>query len=377
MDEALPNWVKNRYAPQESWKGKPFNEEDARFFIKGIRELSDLFTDERPRRLPAYLNHPKYRSSYLLYWLPLQSAKFCSLFDEHRAALEAALEHGMKTGTMRLLDLGSGPGTASLALLLTLLDPKTKKEAIPPKIEITLVDQNASILQDGKQLLEIVASHFPKLKDRVEVRTVAQDWAQFAARDWQGESSLVLFGHVLNEGLMTVSGEAAKPDLRKFANLFQGLAGGGILLVEPASKTSSQLVSRLRDAWIGEGLVEEKPESIWGPCLHAGRCPLALGKDWCHFSIPVKLPSKWFTYFSKGLSTEREWLKFSYLWIASRTNPARPLPRNVRRVISDPLRAKTPRLPDLVLLCEPETSARYPLPKGKRLWRGDLIELKK
>jgi len=82
-DEALPTWVKKKYSPKESWKDKPFSKEDSHFFFKGIEELSLLFTEERSKNLPPYFQHPKYRSSYLLYFLPLQAAKFSTLFQLH------------------------------------------------------------------------------------------------------------------------------------------------------------------------------------------------------------------------------------------------------------------------------------------------------
>ena len=370
MDEALPNWVKNHYSPKESWKGKPFTEVDAQFFLKGIRELSDLFTQERSGHLPTYLNNPKYRSSYLLYWLPLQSAKFNSLFLEHPQAIQAALTHGRKTGTMKILDLGSGPATASIAVLLHLLDSSVESSQIPEKIEITLVDQNSTITQDGKSLIDYLAAHFPKLKNKVEVKTVAQEWKFWSLKNWNEENSLVLLGHLLNEA-------PAAPTLKSFEPIVRNMRGGGMLLMEPAGKNTAQMLSRLRDLFFEEKLIEALPTRLWGPCLHAGRCPLANSKDWCHFSIPTRLPSKWFAYLSKGLSTEKEWLKFSYVWFAAEDAP-RPMPKaNQRRVVSDPLQAKTVRMSDLVLLCEPETTHRYPLKKNEKLWRGDLIELKK
>jgi len=371
MDESLPHWVKTYYSPKESWKGKPFTEVDAQFFLKGIRDLSDIFTDDRDRNLPAYLNHPKYRSSYLLYWLPLQSAKFNSLFIAHAQALQAALKHGKKTGTMRVLDLGAGPGTASIALLLALLDPSVDADQIPEKIELNLVDQNSTIIQDGKSLIEHLVTHYPKLKNKVTVNTFPYDWKEWGVRSWKDqESSLILFGHVLNEG-------AQAPQLKHFEPYLKGMRGGGMLIVEPAAKNPSQMLSRLRDHFFETQALAALPGSLWGPCLHAGRCPLANGKDWCHFSIPTKLPSKWFAYLSRGLSTEKEWLKYSYLWIASAESPSPATKANLRRVVSDPIPAKTMRLSDLVLLCEPEVTLRYALKKNERYWRGDLMELKK
>src|SRR3954467_13416455 len=91
VDEAIPTYVKKHYSPRESWKDKPFAKEDAHFFFRGIEELSELFTEERPRNIPAYFNHPKYRSSYLLYFLPLQAAKFLTLFQMHSKAIDAAI----------------------------------------------------------------------------------------------------------------------------------------------------------------------------------------------------------------------------------------------------------------------------------------------
>src|SRR5258708_1057160 len=87
IDEFIPSYVKSNYSPRESWKGKPFGKEDVQFFCKGVMELSELFTEERPRQMPAYLQHPKFRSAYLLYFLPLQMAKFITVFQMHADAL--------------------------------------------------------------------------------------------------------------------------------------------------------------------------------------------------------------------------------------------------------------------------------------------------
>src|SRR5689334_3916352 len=107
VDEAIPTWVKKNYSPRDSWRDKPFSQEDAKFFFKGIEELSDLFTEERPKGMIPYFQHPKYRSSYLLYFLPLQAAKFLTLFQFYPAAIEATLDHGFKTGVIRIADLGA------------------------------------------------------------------------------------------------------------------------------------------------------------------------------------------------------------------------------------------------------------------------------
>ncbi|MBC7386478.1 MAG: hypothetical protein H7301_10015 [Cryobacterium sp.] len=370
FDECLPAWVKDHYSPKESWKGKPFTSEDGKFFLKGIRDLSDLFTDDRPKQLPDYLAHGKYRSSYMLYFLPLQGAKFIALFNQHSKAVDAAVAHGLETGTMRIMDLGAGPATASIALLLNLL---ARKGELPPKIEFVLFDQNSAILKDGESLLRKIGESFPKMRGRVTVRLQVGDLWQTVLRE-KNDVSLALFGHTLNEYLPMRDG---RPDPKPFSHIFSLLKfGGGILWAEPAAKMPSQMLSQLRDYLFEEGLIEETPHRIWGPCLHSGRCPMAVGRDWCHFSIAGKIPGKWFGFFSKGLSKEKEWLKYSYLWITSeRDLNSSPIAPNLRLVLTDPL-SRDPRAKKEVLLCEPEIPLRYTFSPTEFLRRGMKILLK-
>jgi len=365
FDDCLPAWVKDRYSPRESWKGKPFSTEDGKFFLRGVRELSDLFTDARPKNLQDYLAHEKYRSSYLLYFLPLQAAKFVALFQLHAKAVDAALAQAKETGTLRIVDLGAGPATASIALLVTLLG---RKDALPEKIEFVLFDQNATILKDGEALLRRIADSFPRTRGKVAVKLQVGDLWQTIYRE-KAPVSLALFGHTVNEYLPMRDGA---PDPRPFRHLFELTAsGGGILWAEPAARAPSQTLSKLRDFFFAEGLVEPDPSRIWGPCLHAGNCPLAAGRDWCHFSIPGKVPGKWFGWFSRGLSKEKEWLKYSYLWITAAKNPnPDKLAPNERLVLTDPL-SRDPRAKKEVLVCEPDVPLRHAL-GPRELWRRGM-----
>ncbi|MGK5089949.1 hypothetical protein WDW86_20555, partial [Bdellovibrionota bacterium FG-2] len=140
IDDTLPGWVKNRYSPNPRWKDKPFSMEDVKFFIPSIRNLSDLFTRQLGRSPGAYFQQARFRSAYLLYFLPLQASKFISLFCQHPEALRAALAHGRETNVLRVADLGSGPATASLAFLAWLSETpeasgkSESSKGIPPKI---------------------------------------------------------------------------------------------------------------------------------------------------------------------------------------------------------------------------------------------------
>ena len=366
VDEAIPSLVKNRYSPRESWKDKPFSQDDARFFFKGVEELSELFTEERPKNLPAYFSHPRFRSSYLLYFLPLQAAKFLTLYGLHADALKAALDHGRRSGELRILDLGAGPGTASIALLLHCLTLPASE--IPAKLRLDWYDLNKTILGDGQKLVETLADSFPKLRGRVEVRVHAEPWTRAASAG--GETSLILLGHVLNE-----SG-AQDSEVLALERLLGRARGGGLLAVEPAARRPSQTLSGLRDRLLASPERSGKAEAIWGPCLHAGNCPLSEGRDWCHFSVNTDIPGKWFAMLSKGLGSERHWLKFSYLWLSSSDAPSRPAPRDLRLVVSDPI-AKPGSREATLLVCEPEQPGRLRISAKSTIHRGDTVDLRR
>ncbi len=406
VDEAIPSYVKGTYSPDERWRDKPFSEKDAQFFFRGIAELSDLFTEDRPKTLPAYFRHPKFRSAYLLYFLPLQAAKFLSLYLLHEPALEAMFQHGQKTGTLRIVDLGAGPGTGSLALTLWLLDRAAREDTELPPIEFHWWDTDRSILQDGRALLERLGSHFPRLRGKVTIHLHADPWWR-AASTLQEETSLILMGHVLNEKGSRPTDKGSRPTGRGSRSMDRGpdldedgefpleagpaptrdlalapletlmsrARGGGLLCVEPASRIPSQQLSALRDQLLGTTSVPEQASSIWGPCPHAGRCPLSTGRDWCHFSLPTHVPGKWFKDFSRRLSAERQWLKFSYLWLAAPGTRAPVLQQHLRLVVSEPMRRPGERLP-FVLTCEPERPGRLWLRLPVDVHRGQVVNPK-
>lgn len=378
VDELVPSYVKRTYSARESWKDKPFGKEDVHFFSKGLLELSELFTEERPSRIPPYFRHPKFRSAYLLYFLPLQLAKFITVLQLHPSGLDSALRHARKTGVLRVVDLGAGPGTASLAVLLSLL--LLPAGDIPP-VELIWLDSQRPILRDGEALVHSLVDQFPKLRARVRIRSHVAPWWQFPEYLPAGEPvSLFLLGHILNESRPSRRGPPA-PELQEadpleldpvWSTLFSRSHGGGILMIEPASRRSSQHLSHLRNQILrlrSEG-EELSSRLFWGPCPHAGTCPLSSGRDYCHFSVPAQVPGTWFREFSKALGSERNWLKFSYLWHSAPDQPAPEWSPRQKLVISDPLGTSSGRE---VLICMPERPDRMRVGAHATIWRGEIV----
>ncbi|MEK7690944.1 MAG: small ribosomal subunit Rsm22 family protein, partial [Bdellovibrionota bacterium] len=309
FDDAVAPWVKRTYIPDERHREKPFSREDVRFFSKGVRELSEAFSGHFTKPLVRdYFTHSRFRSSYLLYFFPLQAAKFAHLFSIHGGTLQAIAKKTPEK--IRILDLGAGPGTASIAFLLSLMDLRTPNgERLPlPPIEIEWWDLSQEIMKDGKVLVEILSTRFPNLRGKVTLLAKKGTWQDAIRANAGKPHTISFFGHVLNE--------ATQGEIMAQATRIKELAVTsqfGALLVEPAEKKSSHALSLLRDLF-----VDEDPVAIVGPCLHSGRCPLMSGKDWCHFSDPLEIPGQWFREFSIALSNEREWIKYSYLWIKAR-----------------------------------------------------------
>jgi len=362
LDELIPSFVKERFSPQASWKNKPFSQEDVTFFSKGLLELSDFFTEDREgAKLPNYFTTAKFRSSYFLYFLALQGAKFLTLFEKYPQAIDAAIAHGKKTGTLRIVDVGSGPGTASIAFLIFVLEklaketkqPEGKKISLPFKIQLEWIDHNETILKDGELMLGNLFNLLPEFDGSIGLETQSRAWWKHP-KDFNFDASIVLFGNVLNESTddPRIYNSGLVPFLKK-------INGGGILFVEPAFKSASQRIARIRD--------ELMPHPIWGPCLHQGKCPLAEGRDWCHFSVPAELPGNFFKKFSIKLGSKREWLKFSFLWLAAQDKPE--IKTKLVRVVSDPMR--TPR-GNQNQLCTPEKISWVKTP-ARPIYRGDVI----
>jgi hypothetical protein len=346
-DKILPNFVKQTYSPHPSWKNKPFNLKDAHFFSKSILELSDKYRYKNIHF--GTLSHAKFRSAYLLYFLPLQAAKFVNIFTKHPFAIDWITK---QKDSLIIVDLGCGPATASIALLLTLLNQfKTL-----PQIELNLIDANPKVLQDAVNLLLLLETHIPQLKGKLTVIAHTRMWWK-ANKILPSQIDLLLVGNVLNEASKIV--QSFWVELANQAR--------SILFLEPADQRSSQRLSELRNNLLQS---EETSLQIFGPCLHAKTCPLTSGFHWCHFSTPTERLGKFFNYFSQQLGAPRDYLKFSFFWLYSSLKNEYAMDQH-QRVISDVFTAPQSKQKS-ILLCCPEKAKRIPAPRIN-MTRGDTL----
>lgn len=170
-----------------------------------------------------------------------------------------------------VLDLGAGPGTATLALI-----------ELFPEIKSTLVERSREAIELGKQLLD---GHTWICQDMLELKEIPK-------------ADLCILSYSLGEikALGTFLKRLWQADIETIA------------IIEPGTPSGYQTIIEARDHLITMNA------NIVAPCPHALQCPLK-GKDWCHFSTRLER-TKLHRHLKEGaLGYEDE--KFSYL-IASK-----------------------------------------------------------
>ena len=227
--------------------------------IGSLRQLFELFTNDRKRlRSFAYLDDPKLRGAYLRYHLPLNAARVSY------ALQQAALIEPRLLQVNRVVDLGSGPGSAALATAEIL--------GRPDEVRYQLFDRSLGALGVSRRL-------FP---NGTAVR--ATKWLLPSLPELPA-GGLVLLSMVLNE-LLTGGRKDASADL--VARLTPGFAPGTFMLViEPALRGPARDLMQFRDAAVRSGCWR-----VFAPCPHQKDCPLlkVMDRSWCHFRFRWDAP---------------------------------------------------------------------------------------
>jgi hypothetical protein len=234
-------------------------------------------------------------------------------------------------GRLRVLDLGAGLGAMTWGLVRAL-----QAAGSGALVEATWVDSDARAIDLA---LDIVRERARErdLELRVRPLCVGVD----AIGD-VGAFDVVLVGNVLSE--LSVGG----PDdvrLEEHVALLGGLlerhtvAGGALVVVEPALRPRTRHLHRVRDA------LAQRGARVFAPCLHQAPCPaLTRDSDWCHESLAVDLPD-WLVPIARAAGLRFQRLTFSYLVLRKSGPPlrdaiaARPGAGRLR-VVSDVLASK-------------------------------------
>jgi len=237
-----------------------------------VLKLREQLTSQRDKRFSGYMSQDRSLSAYLNYHFPLHLPELFWIFEQNS-------KHLSKASFERVLDLGAGPGTASLSLLLWMKyqNSKEKKSKIPsdPK-SLHLFDVSAKALVAAEQLIQVLSNCEIK-KERGNLR---EDLSKL-----RNAYDLIILSHVLNE-----FGNGPRHRERK-AQLIDRLAidflepGSHMILIEPPLREPCLDLQWLRDLIANENLGGLE---IVGPCpTKVELCPLSFeSKGWCYAQPP-------------------------------------------------------------------------------------------
>ncbi|MES2614422.1 MAG: small ribosomal subunit Rsm22 family protein [Bdellovibrionota bacterium] len=230
-------------------------------------DLSHAYRKNR-ENIHLSLNSHEKRLAYLAARMPATYAAVCSVLQqlENESICES------------LLDVGAGSGTAAFAAC----------ELFESLNKVTAVERNSEMIKIGVGL----AGEHSVLKNTHWINAdMLAPSLQFPRAD------LVILSYALNE-ILPKEQEELILKLWNATNKY-------LVIVEPGSKDSFQLLHSIRSLFIPRG------HTILAPCPHANICPAFVENDFCHFSARVQRTSfhKFLKHGERGFEDE----KFSYL----------------------------------------------------------------
>jgi ribosomal protein RSM22 (predicted rRNA methylase) len=269
-----------------------------------VAELSRLFTKEREALGTAYFDDPPLARAYLTYFFPVNLSKIQVLLDE----LPEDWHKAEGNRPLRVLDLGTGPGTGALAVFDWL---NQHDRDWLTQLTVVAVDASADALRQARRVWDTYARHGHISDARLilhegDLARPTSGWRDHAAQS--GPYDLIIVANCLNE----LFGRA-RHSLNEKSGLTRELLGllaphGTLMLLEPALRETSRALHQVRDL-----LLVEKRCTVYSPCLHDGNCPaLANPKDWCHEERAWETPAS-IQRIDHQLGLIKDALKFSYL----------------------------------------------------------------
>jgi SAM-dependent methyltransferase len=247
-------------------------------------------------------------AAYLAYFHP------ASIAQVRRALAEAAPPPG---DVLRVLDVGSGPGSASAGVA-------EWAHAHGRKVRVTALEASPAAVDT---LMRIFPSRYGDAEGR---RWLAGEPLPV------GPFDVVVASHMLNELFLDVP-DRLERRTKFVVELSRLLSPGGLLvLVEPALRRTGRELLVLRDRLLQQGNL-----FALAPCLSQGDCPAtARPRDWCHADRPWS-PPPLVVRSGDAAGLSRGTLKYSYV-ILSNAHPApeRTKDRALFRIVSEPLEEK-------------------------------------
>jgi ribosomal protein RSM22 (predicted rRNA methylase) len=263
---------------------------------QAVAKLSRLFTKDRNHLARTYLDDELLAGAYLQYFLPVNLAKIQILLDE--------MPTPEPVEGFCVLDIGSGPGTGTLAVL-----DWWHQQKLPGALSVTAVDGSSGALRHAGQLWDRYCRAVSI--QEADLQTYERDLER---RAWleqvrqKGPFDLIILANCLNE-IFTDTGDSIMARAAIVDEFLALLAPHGtMMIVEPALRETSRALHQVRDR-----LLQEKRCTLYSPCLHEQNCPaLTRPDDWCHEERPWNPPAM-IQQIDEVVGFIKDALKFSYV----------------------------------------------------------------
>ena len=288
-----------------------------------VIQLSNLFTKERKILPSQYLNNKSLRRAYILYFLP------SNIYKIHLPLKELSLHPKkiLSKKLLKILDLGSGPGTTILGILDFFSNQKKM-----PSLEFTAIDSVAENLSIAKNLFKLFTEN---INIDASLKTFKIN-IEKAGTIPQVTYDIIILSNILNE--LFYDDNKRIPKRVSFLNTIIDkflTPDGSCIIIEPALRETTRGMLDVRDNLMKNGF------KIYSPCLMNQPCPALLNpKDWCHEDIPW-IPPVIIKELDKLTGLRKDSLKFSYLVLRKdKLSLTDVLEKNSYRIVSEPLISK-------------------------------------
>lgn len=248
--------------------------------------------------------------AYLAYQAPVVLVQFEHILHEMAA-------DGLLKGRMRVLDVGSGPGTVPLAIT------DTWSRLSPGEVKITAIERETENLEAYRSIVPAFASGIPSV--RID-DPVQGDLRSIDPESLPREMDLIVFGHVLNE-LRNFPVEAR-------ANLVESISetlamDGTVVITEPADLENSIALRKLVAELTRRGM------NLYAPCTHLWSTACRPDRCWTFREGPAISPTRLMSRLASSedgyryLNTD---IKFSYAILRKdrRTRERYRIPRSMK-----------------------------------------------
>jgi len=292
-----------------------------------VGELSRLFTKDRATVSRPYLEDRIYLAAYMTYFMPVNLSKIQILLGESPG--DAFVKSPQER--FAVLDVGSGPGTAGLAVLDWV---HRHHESLAGTLSVVALDASGSALRHGEKLWDIYCRTAAITGARLRSHEADLERAFSGPLGDEvsaaGPYDLIILANCLNEMFL-----GCRDPIDHRVTLVTDLLSlltplGTVMIVEPALRETSRALHQVRDR-----LLQENRCTVYSPCLHELDCPALIHPDdWCHEERSWNPPSH-ILEIDEKVGFIKDALKFSYLMLRKDGRTIAPRDPQTFRIVSE------------------------------------------